>query len=205
MSTETRTTITRAADLQRVPWRNGQGMTTEIALGGSPDDFTWRVSLAEVTRSGDFSAFPGIDRIIVLIEGPSMTLQLPGHTQVLRTDEPFAFDGGVPVQCTVEQPTRDLNVMTRRGAARATLDVRALADGDPALVVPDSGTVVVLVVLEGNVRLTATDDAALEAGDVVVTQDQVAVAGAGRVALARILLGTGEDQLGPAAGSRRQV
>jgi hypothetical protein len=187
MSTETRTTITRAADLQRVPWRNGQGMTTEIALGGSPDDFTWRVSLAEVARSGDFSAFPGIDRIIVLIEGPPMTLQLPGHTEVLRTDEPFAFDGGVPVRCTVERPTRDLNVMTRRGAAQATLDVRALAAGDPALVVPASGTVV-LVVLEGELRLTATGDATLTAGDVVVTDEQVEVAGAGRLALARILL-----------------
>jgi hypothetical protein len=116
-----------------------------------------------------------------------MTLQLPGHTEVLRTDEPFAFDGGVPVRCTVERPTRDLNVMTRRGAAQATLDVRALAAGDPALVVPASGTVV-LVVLEGELRLTATGDATLTAGDVVVTDEQVEVAGAGRLALARILV-----------------
>ncbi|GAA4093759.1 HutD family protein [Nocardioides kongjuensis] len=203
MSTETSTTITRAADLKQVPWRNGQGMTTEIALGGSPDDFTWRVSLAEVAQSGDFSAFPGIDRIIVLIEGPSMRLQLPGHTQVLRTDEPFAFDGGVPVQCTVDQPTRDLNVMTRRGAARATLDVLVLVAGAPPLVVPASGTVV-LVVLEGQVRL-ADGDTDLQQGDVVVTEEQVGLTGGGRVAVARILPGPAGDQLGSAAGSRRQV
>lgn len=185
MSTQTR--MTRAADLQRVPWRNGQGLTTEIALGGDRDDFTWRVSLAEVARSGDFSAFPGIDRIIMLIEGDAMTLHLPGHTQVLRTDEPFAFDGGVPVRCTVEQPTRDLNVMTRRGAARATLDVRVLVDGAGPLDVPASGTVV-LVVLEGSVRLTGTGTGtALATGDVVVTRAEVAVAGVGRVAVARIV------------------
>ena len=173
----------------QVPWRNGQGMTTEIALGGSPDDFTWRVSLAEVAQSGDFSAFPGIDRIIVLIEGPSMRLQLPGHTQVLRTDEPFAFDGGVPVQCTVDQPTRDLNVMTRRGAARATLDVLVLVAGAPPVVVPGPGPgTVVLVVLDGTVELTGDAPlATLATGDVAVSRERVLLAGSGRVAVARIV------------------
>lgn len=188
MSTQTPTTITRAADLPRVPWRNGQGMTTEIALGGAPDDFTWRVSLADVTQTGDFSAFPGIDRIIMLIEGDAMTLHLPGHTQVLRTDEPFGFDGGVPVRCTVERPTRDLNVMTRRGAAQATLDVRILTEGDAPVVVPASGTVV-LVVLDGTVRLAATEDAVLGEGDVVVTEQQIGLTGDGRIAVARITVG----------------
>ncbi|GAA3523330.1 hypothetical protein GCM10022263_09560 [Nocardioides daeguensis] len=162
-------------------------MTTEIALGGTPDDFTWRVSLAEVAQSGDFSAFPGIDRIIVLVEGSTMTLRLPDRTRVLRRDEPFAFDGGVPVRCTVEQPTRDLNVMTRRGAARATVDVRVLADGDAPVVVPAAGTVV-LVVLEGTVRLGATDDTTLGAGDVATTGERVELTGAARLALARIVL-----------------
>lgn len=187
MSTETLTTITRAADLARVPWRNGQGMTTEIALGGAPDDFIWRVSLAEVARSGDFSAFPGIDRIIMLIEGSAMTLHLPDHTQVLRRDEPFAFDGGTPVRCVVDQPTRDLNVMTRRGEAQATLDVRVLAEGDAPVVVPASG-VAVLVVLEGSVRLTAAGETTLGVGDVAVTAEEVTASGAGRLALARIVL-----------------
>ncbi|MCR1785681.1 HutD family protein [Nocardioides carbamazepini] len=181
--TTTSTTITRAGDLRRVPWRNGQGMTTEIALGGDPDDFGWRVSLAEVARSGDFSPFPGIDRIIVLIEGAAMTLHLPGHTQVLRPDEPFGFDGGVPVRCTVEQPTRDLNVMTRRGVARATLDVRVLAEDAPPVVVPASGTVV-LVVLDGTVRLAP--GTTLETGDVAVGDEPVVLSGVARVAVARI-------------------
>ncbi|MBM7515649.1 HutD/Ves family protein [Nocardioides nitrophenolicus] len=176
----TQPTITRAADLPRVPWRNGQGVTTELALGGDPDDFSWRVSLAEVARSGDFSAFPGVDRIIMLVEGDAMTLHLPGHTQVLRTDEPFGFDGGVPVRCTVDRPTRDLNVMTRRGVARATLEVRAVT-ADP-VDVPAAGTVV-LAVLDGSVRLAA---ATLAAGDVAVTDEPVELSGAGRVAIARI-------------------
>ncbi len=65
--TATTTTITRAAELPSTPWRNGQGQTTEIALAGRPDDFAWRVSLAEVARDSDFSPFPGVDRIIMLV------------------------------------------------------------------------------------------------------------------------------------------
>src|SRR5690349_4472098 len=99
------TTITRAADLPRVPWRNGQGLTTELAHGGPPDDFRWRVSLADVGRSGDFSLFPGIDRTIVLVEGDGMVLHLPDGPRPLARDVPFAFDGGLAVRCTVEGPT----------------------------------------------------------------------------------------------------
>ncbi|XOT98797.1 HutD family protein, partial [Alcaligenes pakistanensis] len=34
--------------------------------------FDWRISLAQMQTSGDFSRFPGIDRHIMLIEGESM-------------------------------------------------------------------------------------------------------------------------------------
>ncbi|WP_408898862.1 HutD family protein [Nocardioides sp. R1-1] len=180
------TTITRAADLPRVPWRNGQGRTTEIARDGAGAEFTWRVSLAEVARSGDFSPFPGVDRIIALVEGDAMTLHLPDRTHVLRPDEPFAFDGGLPVRCEVDRPTRDLNVMTRRGAAAASLRVLRLAAGERPVVVP-AADVVVLVVLDGTAELEAPDrPAGLRAGDAAVTDAAVRVSGAGRVAVATI-------------------
>jgi len=180
------TTITRAADLPRVPWRNGQGTTTEIAVEGAADDFTWRVSLADVARSGDFSAFPGIDRIIALIDGDAMTLRLPDRTHVLRPDEPFAFDGGLPVRCEVDRPTRDLNVMARRGEARATLEVRVLDADDAPLVVPATGTTV-LVVLDGTTGLADSGES-LAAGDVAVGPEPMLLTGTGRVAVARIEL-----------------
>ncbi|MDQ6524524.1 HutD family protein [Nocardioides sp. LHD-245] len=179
------TTITRAADLPSARWRNGQGRTTEIALAGPPDAFTWRVSLAEVARDSDFSPFPGIDRIITLVEGTSMTLHLPGRTHVLRPDEPFGFDGGVPVRCSVDRPTRDLNVMTRRGAARGRLDVYRLAADDDALVVPRADTVV-LVVLDGTVTLTSDGGATLGTGDVAIADEPLVLGGTARVAVARI-------------------
>lgn len=175
-------TITRAADLPRVPWRNGQGLTTELAMGGSPADFAWRVSLAEVAQSGDFSLFPGIDRTIMLVEGEAMVLHLPDRAHALERDVPFAFDGGLAVACTVERPTRDLNLMTRRGTTTGTIEV--LDPGTPAVVVPGAGTVVV-VVLDGRRTL---DGASLDAGDVAVLTgaDAARVDGVGRVALVRV-------------------
>jgi uncharacterized protein len=180
MSTE----ILPAGDLRRVPWRNGQGTTTEIAADGPGDELIWRVSLADVGRSGDFSLFPGIDRTIVLVQGAGRVLHLPAETHVLIPDEPFAFDGGLPVRCTVEAPTRDLNLMTRRGAAEGGLAVAALDAAGPPLVVPGAEVLVVLV-LEGSCTL---DGAELGAGDAAVLKGAAAarLAGSGRVAVARI-------------------
>jgi len=38
-------------------------------------------------------------------------------------DAGYAFDSGLPVRCEVTAPTRDLNVMTRRGRASASVEV----------------------------------------------------------------------------------
>ena len=73
VSSETRPDVRRWADAVERPWRNGGGVTRELA--SSPegvDDFDWRVSIAEVTASGDFSRFPGVDRTIVRL-GPELT------------------------------------------------------------------------------------------------------------------------------------
>ncbi len=176
------TTITRAADLPRIPWRNGQGLTTELAMSGPSDDFAWRVNLADVTQSGAFSLFPGVDRTIVLVEGEGMALHLPDGVHPLERDAPFAFDGGLVVSCTVERPTQDLNLMTRRGTTTGTIEVLDL-DGTTD-VVPGTGSVVV-VVLDGSCSVGGER---LGTGDVAVVTgaDATRLDGAGRVALVRI-------------------
>ena len=64
-----------AAGYRRMPWKNGQGVTREIAREPAEgEDFLWRLSIAEVAASGDFSLFPGYDRTITLIEGAGMRL-----------------------------------------------------------------------------------------------------------------------------------
>ena len=61
-----------------VPWKNGGGSTRELACwppGAGMDSFAWRVSVATIARPGPFSAFPGVDRQIMLLEGDGVRLQ----------------------------------------------------------------------------------------------------------------------------------
>ena len=65
------------ADYRRMPWKNGGGHTTEIAAeppGAGTASFVWRVSVADIAQDGPFSAFPGIDRTLVLLSGRGMRL-----------------------------------------------------------------------------------------------------------------------------------
>ena len=112
------------------PWKNGGGVTREIAAAPTDaalDRFDWRLSVAEVAQDGPFSAFEGIDRTIVLGRGAGMTLHGadgPEH-RLDRAGIPFACPGEARVSARlIDGPTLDLNVMTRRGVWRA--DVRTV-------------------------------------------------------------------------------
>ncbi|OIJ26780.1 HutD/Ves family protein [Nocardioides luteus] len=180
--------LRRAEEHVRRRWRNGGGMTAEVAAWppgtDAGSDLAWRISFAEVAESGEFSTFPGVDRVITLIDGPPMTLELPGETTVLRPFVPYSFDGDVPVRCSVTAPTRDLNVMTRRGQASATVEMLDVGSSEEPL---RQGSPLLVVGLTGAVCARAGDDSArLGPGDVLITDRPVTVEGAGAVAIVRI-------------------
>jgi environmental stress-induced protein Ves len=110
-----------------VPWKNGAGVTRTLAVepdGAGYDDFLWRVSLAEVHDSSTFSAFPGLDRTIMLWRGDGVVLKSPAWPQQFLTapPEPFRFRGEDEVSCNViGGHATDLNMMVRRGMAFAEL------------------------------------------------------------------------------------
>jgi environmental stress-induced protein Ves len=110
-----------------VPWRNGGGVTREVfrvpSLEHGPE-FAARVSIADVDADGEFSRFDGVDRIIMLLRGPVMRLFVDGKRTDLAPAVPFAFPGDAQTRCEIDSPTRDLNIMTRRGEAAATLAMR---------------------------------------------------------------------------------
>ena len=118
--------ILRAADRRGVPWKNGGGLTREVAAhpaGSDLGNFDWRVSLAEVRCGGPFSCFPGIDRQLAVLSG-RLQLSIAGRdAQGLSSDTPaISFSGEVPVYAEPRQePVTDLNVMTRRGRFLARL------------------------------------------------------------------------------------
>ncbi|MER9022083.1 HutD family protein [Mesorhizobium sp. M0815] len=115
--------ILRASEYRSMPWKNGGGVTTEIAVspaGAGLDDFDWRVSMALVEGGGPFSGFPGVDRTLALLEGEGMVLDIAGRppVEITKAPAPLAFPADVPTQATlIAGPITDLNVMTRRTRA----------------------------------------------------------------------------------------
>ena len=120
-----------AAQLPRTPWKNGGGTTREIISsprGATLGTFVWRVSIADVSTSGPFSVFEGVDRVLVLLEGNGVELSGADGRVVHRLDTPlvpFIFSGDDEITSSLlAGPSVDFNVMTRRSVARA--DVRVV-------------------------------------------------------------------------------
>ena len=119
-----------AAARTAMPWRNGGGVTTEVAAfpeGAGLADFDWRVSIARIDGDGPFSLFPGIDRTLALLSGGPVTLTGRDWQKTLSPgSDPIAFDGGDSVEALVAAPSTDLNVMSRRGRCTHRLEMVAL-------------------------------------------------------------------------------
>ncbi|GLU32461.1 HutD family protein [Trinickia caryophylli] len=148
--------IVRGAALAAAPWKNGGGVTREVAVhppGAGFDNFVWRVSVADVERSGPFSRFAGVDRTLVLLAGAGMQIaDARGMAQTSLT-APFAFvqfPGELAIDAAlVDGPTRDLNIMLRRGLATSAVELWH-GPGEHRL---DADTVLVFCA-EGPIELT---------------------------------------------------
>ncbi|MFJ7352672.1 HutD family protein [Phyllobacterium sp. NPDC097923] len=154
--------ILRSTGHRRMPWKNGKGVTTEIAVfpeGASVDSFDWRISMANVPDSGPFSAFPGIDRVLAVLEG-EMVLGVDGRPpETLGPLSPaIAFPGDTPTSAVVLREVTDLNVMVRRGTFSAR--VRRMVD---ASIKADAAQT--FVVLRSDAKLTSGET--LGANDVL--------------------------------------
>jgi environmental stress-induced protein Ves len=157
--------LLRLADQRVVPWRNGSGVTREVAIDpdGATDAFRWRVSMAEVRSDGPFSRFPGVDRSLWLLAGKGMLLDAGGRE--VRLDQPlqrFDFAGETPVHARLlDGPVRDLNVMHDRAQIAAQAEI--VESG--TRMVP-KGTTWLLLVLHGPMSVHACGEAFdLESGD----------------------------------------
>jgi environmental stress-induced protein Ves len=155
-----RCTLLRMADQRVVPWRNGSGVTREVAIdpvGATTDAFRWRVSMAEVHSAGPFSHFPGIDRSLWLLAGKGMLLDVDGRE--VRLDRPLQrldFAGETPVHARLlDGPVQDLNVMHDRAQIAARAEIVQPA-GSFRRMVP-KGAPWLLLVLRGPVSVHAGD------------------------------------------------
>jgi len=175
-------------DLPQTSWRNGGGRTREIAAAPSArtsDALAWRVSVADVADSCDFSSFPGLDRVLVLCRGSNMVVTVDESEYLLQPFEMVAFPGEAESRATlVNGSTVDLNVMTRRGETATQVSV-CVVDGTTPIRSRPSETVI-LVVIDGELRCRGGGAATVRLSpfDAIVldhTNDQVELSGSGRI------------------------
>jgi uncharacterized protein len=177
----------RARDYLEQPWKNGGGLTREIAVGLS-DEATprilWRVSLATIERDGPFSEFRGYDRTIVAIDGGPVELEVEGQSVLLDRAEPFQFPGEAHVACRLRAgAARDLNVMTLRDGYAHDVEIVTSVQR----FVLDEDEIVLFYAIEGQATALGT---ACGAGDTLALQadddDTVEVRTSGLAAVVRI-------------------
>ncbi len=105
--------VVRSEEVAPQPWPNGGGTTRELARA---DDGAWRISLADIATDGPFSTFAGRNRLLTLVEGTVLDLEVDGRAHVVEPRRPFAFSGDAEASASVpEGPVRVLNVVVDRG------------------------------------------------------------------------------------------
>ncbi|CAO97268.1 HutD/Ves family protein [Erwinia tasmaniensis] len=102
-------------------WRNGGGETREIiSFPPGVEDFDWRISIATIAADGDFSPFPGVDRLITLLNGGVTLYREDRIYQRLALNQPFAFAGEESIRARIDDTrSSDFNIMVRRDRFRA--------------------------------------------------------------------------------------
>jgi environmental stress-induced protein Ves len=147
--------IARYKSLVATPWKNGGGVTREaIRVPPDEDPFGWRVSFAQIDRSGPFSDFSGYVRHMVLLRGAGVRLEFAGgkQAQLLDAGDYTQFDGAVATHGTLLQGSCiDLNLIVSKVSYTAHAGIEAVrgkiewpaAPGQSLLVVAIEAGVVV--------------------------------------------------------------
>jgi uncharacterized protein len=109
----------------RTPWKNGGGVTTDIAFDGD----VWRFSRTPITVAGPFSDYTGFDRLQVLVAGSGLVLQTPaGEIDVRHPFRPVRFAGETPIVSRLESgPVEVVNLLGDR--SRVSIDLAVLEAG----------------------------------------------------------------------------
>ncbi len=106
------------------PWKNGGGITHEIAKAETAQGWRWRLSIAEVATDGPFSRYDGMSRILTVIEGNGIDLHTPEGILQARPCKPVAFSGELPIDSRmVDGPIKDLNLIYDARLLRAEVVV----------------------------------------------------------------------------------
>lgn len=150
------TRVIPANEYRRERWRNGLGWTRQIAASHEGQAWDWRLSIAEIERDATFSAFPDVERELVLLHGNGLRLCFDDG-QTVTLSPPHArhrFSGARGLRGElVDGVTHDFNLMWRPQAVHAELLVRPLVG--PMLFFADAHTHWVIHLMAGQARFDA--------------------------------------------------
>lgn len=118
----------RFVDFARVlpePWANGAGTTRTLARGPERRGVSpWRVSVATLDGPAKFSQFHGYDRTLLPINDGAIDLHSQDGHLLARSGQPVHFSGDLHLWVNLPaRPMNVLNVMCKRGACRARVNV----------------------------------------------------------------------------------
>jgi len=114
-------TLIDPSQYRRTPWKNGGGITVDIA----EHDDIWRFGRTPITEPGPFSDYAGFDRLQVLVAGRGLVLDTPdGEIDVRTPFKPVRFNGETPVTSRLEAgPVEVVNLIGARAKVRLALAV----------------------------------------------------------------------------------
>ncbi len=117
------------AEWRNQPWKNGAGITREIVRWPTDvddtDDYTVRVSVAEVTQSGPFSQFPGYRRWSVLLDRSPIELVTGDAIFALDTvGDLIELAGETEIAASLASPAHLLNIFGKPGTRVGVGDPR---------------------------------------------------------------------------------
>jgi environmental stress-induced protein Ves len=106
---------------RRTPWKNGGGITIDIADHGD----VWRFGRTPITTPGPFSDYSGFDRLQVLVGGRGLVLDTPdGEIDVRTPFQPVRFTGETRIVSRLEAgPVEVVNLIGERAKVRIALEV----------------------------------------------------------------------------------
>ena len=124
---------------RRTPWKNGGGVTTDIAGAHRPDadpagweGMIWRFGRTRIERPGPFSDLSGYDRVLAVVEGRGLLLH-PTARGPLDAREPLVplrFPGEWTITSELTQgPVGVLNLIADRALCAIDLSFPAVGAG----------------------------------------------------------------------------
>lgn len=112
------------------PWKNGGGVTHDIADTSRPgadpagwEGMVWRLGRTAIVQPGPFSDLTGYERLQAVIVGSGLVLEgASGEIDLRRPFTPVRYDGGLPLVSRLENgPVEVVNLIVDRAMCRADL------------------------------------------------------------------------------------